>query len=56
MDVTNGDIPRDLHEDAGDVARALAATPEYEAAWRLRKRLRCCSLISNEFSASLACA
>ena len=31
-------IPRDLHEDARDVARALAATPEYEAACRLRKK------------------
>jgi hypothetical protein len=27
-------IPRDLHEDARDVARALASTPEYEAACR----------------------
>ena len=32
-------IPRDLHEDARDVARALAATPEYEAACRLRKKV-----------------
>ena len=32
-------IPRDLREDARDVARALAATPEYEAACRLRKKV-----------------
>jgi hypothetical protein len=32
-------IPRDLHEDARDVARALAATPEYEAVSRLRKKV-----------------
>jgi hypothetical protein len=32
-------IPRDLHEDARDVARALAATPEYEAACGLRKKV-----------------
>ena len=33
-------IPRDLHEDARDVARALASTPEYEAACRRRKKGR----------------
>ena len=33
-------IPRDLHEDARDVARALATTPEYEAACRRRKESR----------------
>jgi hypothetical protein len=32
-------IPRDLHEDARDVARALASTPEYEAACRRRKKV-----------------
>jgi Transposase DDE domain len=32
-------IPRDVHEDARDVARALAATPEYEAACRLRNKV-----------------
>jgi transposase len=32
-------IPRDLHEDARDVARALAVTPEYEAACRRRKKV-----------------
>jgi hypothetical protein len=32
-------IPRDLHEDARDVARALASTPEYEAACRRRKKI-----------------
>ena len=32
-------IPRDLHEDARDVARALAATPEYEEACRRRKKV-----------------
>jgi transposase len=32
-------VPRDLHEDARDVARALASTPEYEAACRLRKKV-----------------
>lgn len=33
-------IPRDLHEDARDVARALASTPGYEAACRRRKKGR----------------
>jgi hypothetical protein len=33
-------IPRDLHEDARDVARALAPTPEYEAACRRRKKVK----------------
>ena len=32
-------IPRDVHEDARDVARALASTPEYEAACRRRKKV-----------------
>jgi len=32
-------IPRDVDEDARDVARALAATPEYEIACRLRKKV-----------------
>ena len=32
-------IPRDLHEDARDVARALASTPEYEAVCRRRKKV-----------------
>lgn len=32
-------IPRDLHEDTRDVARALASTPEYEAACRRRKKV-----------------
>jgi Transposase DDE domain len=32
-------IPRTLHEDARDVARALASTPEYEAACRRRKKV-----------------
>ena len=32
-------IPRDLDEDARDVARALAGTPEYEAACRRRKKV-----------------
>jgi Transposase DDE domain len=32
-------IPRDRHEDARDVARALASTPEYEAACRRRKKV-----------------
>jgi len=32
-------IPRNLHEDARDVARALASTPEYEAACRRRKKV-----------------
>ena len=32
-------IPRDRHEDAHDVARALASTPEYEAACRRRKKI-----------------
>ncbi len=32
-------IPRDLHEDARDVARALAATPQYVEACRRRKKI-----------------
>ena len=32
-------ISRDLHEDARDVARALATTPEYEVACRHRKKV-----------------
>ena len=32
-------IPRDLNENARDVARALASTPEYEAACRRRKKV-----------------
>jgi hypothetical protein len=32
-------IPRDLQEGARDVARALAVTPEYEAACRRRKKV-----------------
>ena len=32
-------IPRDLHEDARDVARAHAATPEYAEACRRRKKV-----------------
>jgi hypothetical protein len=32
-------IPRDLHENARDVARALASPPEYEAACRRRKKV-----------------
>ena len=33
-------IPRDLHEDARDVARALAATPAYVEACRRRKKIQ----------------
>ena len=32
-------IPRDVDEDARDVARALVGTPEYEAACRRRKKV-----------------
>ena len=32
-------IPRDLREDARDVTRALASTPEYETACRRRKKV-----------------
>jgi uncharacterized protein with von Willebrand factor type A (vWA) domain len=32
-------IPRDLHEDARDVARAHAATPQYLEACRWRKKV-----------------
>jgi hypothetical protein len=32
-------VPRYIHEDARDEARALASTPEYEAACRLRKKV-----------------
>ena len=32
-------IPRDLHEDARDLARAHAATPEYAQACRRRKKI-----------------
>jgi hypothetical protein len=34
-------VPRDLHEDARDVARALANTEAYEQSRRERKRSRC---------------
>jgi transposase len=32
-------VPRDLHEDARDVARAIAATPEYELSRHRRKKV-----------------
>jgi len=32
-------ISRDLHKDARDVARALAATPQYQEACRRRKKI-----------------
>ena len=32
-------IPRDLHEDTRDVARALVSTPEHKAACRRRKKV-----------------
>jgi hypothetical protein len=32
-------IPRDLHEDARDVARTLAATPEHQTACHRRKKV-----------------
>ena len=32
-------VPRHIHEDARDEARALASTPEYEAACHLRKKV-----------------
>ena len=42
-------IPRDLHEDARDVARAHAATPQYLEACRWAKEsARCCSHISKQ--------
>jgi hypothetical protein len=32
-------VPRDLNEDARDVARAIAATPEYEQSRHRRKKV-----------------
>lgn len=32
-------VPRDLNEDARDVARAIAATPEYELSRHRRKKV-----------------
>jgi hypothetical protein len=49
-------IPRDLHEDARDVARALAATPQYQEPVVVARRSRCCSPISSASCALLACA
>jgi hypothetical protein len=40
-------IPRDLHEDARDVARAHAATPEYVEPVAVARKSRCCSPISS---------
>ena len=41
-------IPRDLDEDSRDVARALAATPQYVEACRpAGRKSRCCSPISS---------
>jgi hypothetical protein len=48
-------IPRNLHEDARDVARALASTPEYEAASRRRKKVERLLRISSAFFGSGAC-
>jgi hypothetical protein len=48
-------IPRDLHEDARDVARAHAATPEYVEACRRQKKVEML-FVSSESFASRACA
>jgi hypothetical protein len=32
-------VPRDVHEDARDVARAIATTPEYEESRHRRKKV-----------------
>src|SRR3984893_4570176 len=48
-------IPRDLNENARDVARALASTPEYEALVAAGKRSRCYSPISSASFGSGAC-
>ena len=45
-------IPRDLDEDARDVARALAGTPAYERRDIVARRSRCCSPTSSAFSGS----
>jgi hypothetical protein len=33
------EVPRDLNADARDVARAIAATPEYLQSWHRRKKV-----------------
>jgi len=42
-------IPRSIHEDARDVARALVGTPAFEQSRRNRKGSRCYLLISSAF-------
>ena len=49
-------IPRDVDEDARDVARALVGTAEYEAACRRRKKVECCLPISSASCGSGVCA
>ena len=47
-------IPRDINEDAHDVARAVHGTPAFDQSRRDRKRV-CCSPISSTFSSSAGC-
>ena len=47
-------VPRDLDEDARDVARSLANTPAYERSRHRRRKSRCCSPISSASSDSVA--
>ena len=47
-------IARSVHEDAREVARKIADTPEYRESRCERKRSRCCLRISNAFFASTA--
>ena len=42
-------VPRDIHEDARDVARAIASTPEYEQSRHRRKKVEMLFAISNAF-------
>ena len=42
-------VPRSIHEDAGDVARALAGTPAFERSRHNRKRVEMLFGISSAF-------
>ena len=48
-------IPRNVDEDAREVARAQVGTPEYEAACRERKKVEILSLISSASCGSTVC-
>ena len=45
-------VPRSIYEGARDMARQIASSWQGRTARRLRKKLKCCSPISNAFSSS----